>query len=207
MKQIKLTVQDREAQGRSANHRLRKAGQIPAIVYGPSGNRQLTINEHAFQGIWKQIAGRNALVELFFGKEDSEDSLFSIIQDVHRDTMTDRFLHIDFKEIVRGQDMEADVYIYAKGEANGVKNQGGVLEQQLKEVGVRCRPRALPEYIEVDVSALNIADSIHVRDLPEIEGVTFTSDPDLVVFAVSGHSEEKAEGEGDAEAEEAVTPA
>ncbi len=191
MKQVKLTVEDRNTQGRSANLRLRKAGDIPAIVYGPSGNRQISINDHQFQGIWKQIAGRNALIEIYFGGEDSKDSMFSIIQDVQRDTMTDKFLHIDFKEIVRGQDMEVDVYIYSKGEPNGVKNQGGVLEQQLKEVGIRCRPRNLPEYIEVDVSALNIAESVHVSDLPQFEGVTYTSDPDLVVFSVSGVSEDK----------------
>lgn len=198
MKQVALNVKSREAVGTAAVKRLRAAGQIPAVIYGESGVHSLSVDSVQFKQAWRKIAGSAALLELHL--DGAEESTFAIIKEYQRDPRRDTFEHIDFLEIVRGKDMEAEIPVHTKGTANGVKNQQGVLEVHAHELTVRCRPRDLPEFIEVDVTALSVGDSLHVRDLPAIEGVTFTDDADIVVAAcvgssagASGASEEEAE--------------
>jgi large subunit ribosomal protein L25 len=190
MKQLTLNVLSRNQVGSGVSRRLRSAGCIPAVVYGESGSRNLSIETTEFLRLWKQVAGRTALIEIH---SEGVEPMFTIIKAVQRDPLTDRFIHIDFREIQRGKDMVADIPIYARGEAHGVKIESGILETHLSEVTVRCRPRNLPECIEVDVSSLKLGDSLHVKHLPVVEGVTYISNADLVVFAVtSGKTEVEA---------------
>ena len=185
MKQVTLKVSSREATGRSSSRRLRDADKIPAVIYGASGVRHLSVDRADFRRLMKEISGRTALVELV--SEGAESSL-SIIQETQRDPRTDHYIHLDFKEIQRGKEMSADVPVRFRGEAYGVRNEGGVLEAQLHEVGIRCRPRHLPESIEVDVTELRVGQAVFIRDLPQLEGVTYTSDADLAVVTVAGKS-------------------
>lgn len=196
MKQITLETKEREGAGSGASRRLRASGEFPAVIYGESGVRHLAVNAHAFQMQYRQIAGSAALIELKVAGEG--EATFAIIQEIQRCTKSDQILHVDFKEIVRGRDMEADIPVHAKGISHGVKNFGGVLEISLEEMRVRCRPRNLPEAIEVDVTDLHIGRSLHVRDIVAPEGVTLLEDPDQVVVACVGSS-----GGASAAAEEA----
>lgn len=211
MKQITIQTQDRKETGRSANKSLRREGRIPAVFYGESGNRLLSLNDHEFGQKYRQIMGKAALIELKMGEGD-EDTSFAIIQELQRNPRSDDFVHIDFKEIVRGQEMEASIPLNTTGVADGVKNYGGVLEVSATELRVRCRPRHLPEGIHLDVSALEIGRSIHLSEVDAPEGVTFLDDPDMVVVSCVGASggasgaEEEAEGEVAAE-EGATVPA
>lgn len=205
MKQVKLVVETRDSQGSGAAKRLRNEGKLPAVFYGESGVRHLQLNHHDFAMAWRNIVGSAALIELRQSGNEEADPVFAIIKDVQRNARTDEFLHIDFLEIVRGREMEAEIPVKTRGVAHGVKNQGGVLAINLDTMNVRCRPRHLPEMILVDVTKLAIADSIHVRDLEAPEGVAFLDDPDLVVVACTGASglgggEEKEEGEEEATA-------
>jgi len=204
MKQITINVEARSGVGRSANRRLRGNGKIPAVVYGESGVESLQIDAHQFALAWRKIAGSAALLELH--TEGKEENKYAIIQDAQRDARSDAFVHVDFKEIVRGKDMEASIPVHAVGISNGVKNFGGVLELPTSELSVRCRPRDLPEFIEVDVTNLGIGDSIHLRDLTPPEGVTFLDDDSIVVAACVGSSggREAAAAEG-AESEAAAS--
>lgn len=186
MKQINLNATVREGLGRSESRKLRNQGQVPAVFYGESGVRHLTIKNTEFLVAWKEIAGRAALLELKI--EGDDESHFAIIQEAQRDSISDAFQHIDFKEIVRGRDMEASIPVHAFGVPHGVRNYGGVLEVNLDEVQVRCRPRNLPELIEVDVSKLEIGKSIHLGEITAPEGVTFLDDADLVVASCVGAS-------------------
>lgn len=186
MKQISLETNKREDTGRSANRQLRNDGQFPAILYGESGVQQLSLDAHAFQMAYRDIAGSAVLVELKI--PDAEEVTFAIIQDIQRDAKSDRVLHVDFKEIVRGRDMEALIPVRTEGIAHGVRTYGGVLELSTEELNVRCRPRNLPEFIPLDVTNLEIGKSIHLREVPPLEGVTFLDDPDSVVAACVGSS-------------------
>ena len=182
MKQIKLNVKSRELTGRTASKRLRTDGQIPAVMYGDSGVSTLQLDRTEFQLAWRGIAGRAALLELH--KDGEAECTFAIIKEIQRNPRTDSFVHIDFKEIVRGQDMEAEVPVRVKGVAEGVKTFGGVLEVIVNHVKVRCRPRDLPEVIEVDVTQLMVGDSVHVAQLPVIENVTYLAKADTIFVTV-----------------------
>jgi large subunit ribosomal protein L25 len=218
MKQITLKTTLREEIGRTASKHLRQSGVIPAVIYGESGIRNLSIDAHEFAMAYRKIVGTAALIELSIEGED--ETQFAIIQELQRNTRTDAYLHIDFKEIVRGQEMEADIPVHTFGNADGVKNYGGVLEVSTQSLRVRCRPRALPEEIKVDVTELAIGKSIHLSEIEAPEGVTFLDDLELVVVACGGASggasgaeseeeevAEAAEGVAEAPAEEEAATA
>ena len=200
MKQITLNTSPRETVGRIASKRLRKDGIVPAIIYGESGLRHLSVNEHEFAMAYRKIVGTAALIEL--KTEGDKELHYAIIQELQRNPRTDEFLHIDFKEIVRGKDMEADIPVHTIGVADGVKNYGGVLEIGTHTLRVRCRPSHLPEEILIDVKALGIGKSIHLSEVVAPEGVTFLDDPELVVVGCvgsSGGASEAASAEEDAD--------
>jgi large subunit ribosomal protein L25 len=134
--------------------------------------------------------------------EGDGESHYAIIQELQRNTRTDAFLHVDFKEVVRGKEMEADIPVRTRGVADGVRNYGGVLEISANTLRVRCLPRHLPEAIVIEVTELSIGRSIHLSEIEAGEGITFLGDPELVVVACGGASG-GAEDEAD-EAEEEV---
>ena len=205
MKQVALNVKTREAIGSTAVKRLRNEGQIPAVLYGESGVHHLQVDGDAFFAAWRKMAGRAALLELH--TDGADESTFAIIREYQRNARTDKFEHVDLLEVVRGKDMEANIPVATIGTSFGVKNQQGVIEIQTHELGVRCRPSALPEEIDVDVTAMKVGDSLRVEDLPAIEGVIFIDHADLVVVSCVGASGGKSgdeETEDEAEAEETV---
>ncbi len=204
MKQITLNTKARETKGRAANKHMRQAGTIPAVIYGESGNHTLSVDAHEFKMAYRNVIGSAVLIELKY--EDEAESQYAIIQELQRNTRTDEFLHIDFKEIVRGQDMEADIPVHPVGTADGVRNYGGVLEISAHTLRVRCRPRHLPESIDVNVRELAIGRVILLSEVTAPEGVTFLDDPETVVVGCVGSSSGASdaaqdEGEEGAEAE------
>ena len=209
MKQITIKTKKRTDTGRTASRHQRNDGEVPAVFYGESGAQHLTLNGHDFAMAYRKMSGSATLIALEI--EGDDEPHFAIIQELQRNTRTDAFLHIDFKEIVRGQDMEVDIPVHTTGKADGVRNYGGVLEVSTHTLRVRCRPRDLPEAIEIDVTNLGIGKSLHLSDIQAPEGVTFLADPELVVVAcvgasagASGAEEEAGEAaEASADAEEA----
>jgi len=207
MKQITLNTKPRTEMGRTASKHMRQNGLVPAIVYGESGTHHLSVNEHEFAMAYRKFSGTAALIELKMEGDKKTESHFAIIQELQRNTRTDAFIHIDFKEIVRGQEMEADIPVRTHGLADGVKNYGGVLEISANTLRVRCLPRHLPEAIVIEVADLAIGRSIHLSEIDSPEGITFLGDPELVVVACGGASggaeEEADEATEEAEAGEA----
>ena len=205
MKQITLTKKPRTELGRTASKHLRENGVVPAVIYGESGNSAFGIGAHEFMLAYRKFAGSAALFEL--KEAEGDDSTFAIIQELQRNPRNESFVHIDFKEIVRGQEMEADIPVHTFGTADGVKNFGGVLELGAHTLRVRCRPRNLPETITVDVSKLEIGKSMHLEEIDPPEGVAFLDDPDFVLVScvgasggASGVTAEEGEEDEDAEA-------
>jgi len=180
MKQIKLPVQLRDKIGRAPTRRLREAGLIPAVVYGKSGVRHLTVREPDFRTMMRAISGTAAIVEI---SEDKGAPMLSLLQEIQRDSRTDRFVHVDFKEVSANEQMTATVPVHVVGEAVGVKMEGGIIEVSRHDIDVKCLPKDLPDFITVDVSELHVGDSIHVRDLKAIPGVIFDEAADEVVAA------------------------
>jgi large subunit ribosomal protein L25 len=208
MKQITLNTTSRTDLGRTASKHMRQNGTIPAVIYGESGSRNLALNAHEFAMAYRKFSGSAALLEL--KSEGEGDATYAIIQELQRNPRNEAFIHIDFKEIVRGKDMEVDIPVHTKGIAHGVRNYGGVLELSAHTLRVRCRPRNLPEFIEIDVTALEIGKSMHLEEITAPEGVTFLDDLDLVVVGCVGASAGASgltEEEEEAAAEEAAAQA
>ncbi|HWA25521.1 MAG TPA: 50S ribosomal protein L25, partial [Lacunisphaera sp.] len=189
MKKYSLTVTSREGTGRSASRRLRKAEKIPAILYGKHTKPEtLAVNAPEFAKLLKEIAGRAALVEL---KRDKGASALSFLQEIQRDPITDRYLHVDLQEVKENEKMIISVSVRVTGEAYGVKTEGGVLDTATKRLRIRTLPKDLPDFIEIDVTELKMGEAIHVSDIKKIAGVEFLDNPQqAVVLCVAPPEEE-----------------
>lgn len=188
--QLSLNVSPRASTGRSASRRLRKVNQIPAILYGKHTKPEsLAVDGPEFTRLVKAIAGTATLIELKGARQGS----LSFLQEVQRDPITDRFLHVDLQEVKADEKMEIRVRLSLVGESFGVKNQSGVLETPTQQIRIRCLPKDLPPLIEVDVTNLKVGETIHVGELKKIAGVDYLDDESQpVVSCVEPVAEEAA---------------
>jgi large subunit ribosomal protein L25 len=168
--QFTLNVSTRVQTGRSASRRLRRANSIPAILYGKHTSPEiLAVDMPEFVRLLKAVAGRAVLIELL--RKDKADKALSFLQEVQRDPMTDRFLHIDLQEVKADEKMEIRVQVRVVGDSYGVKNESGVLEIASHNLRIRCFPKDLPAVIEVDVTELKVGETIKIGELKAIAGV------------------------------------
>ena len=218
MKQINLNSTIRTQIGGNSAKRYRKSGQIPAVIYGESGEKHLLINNKDLSAALKSVAGKAVLIEMTF--DDGTESRYAMLKDVERHPISEAPLHVDFVEVVRGKPMHAVLPLHFTGEAYGVKNENGVIEIHEHEVRVKCRPRDLPEMIVIDISNLKVGEGIHLKDVKAPEGVEFTSDlEDLLVTcnlikveeepapAAEGAEDDAAKAAAPAEADSKSAPA
>jgi large subunit ribosomal protein L25 len=180
MKLLKLPVHARDKSGRGPSRRLRSSGQIPAVIYGKSGVRHLTVKEPEFRLLMRAVAGTTALVEI---SDQSGTATLSLLQDIQRDARTDHFIHIDLREVSANEPMRVGVPVRVTGESVGVKLESGIIEISRHELFVKCLPKDLPDIILVDVTELHAGHSIHVSDLKPIPGVTYADHGEEVVVA------------------------
>jgi large subunit ribosomal protein L25 len=182
-KQVKLKAEQRTAVGRSATRKLKARGIIPAIVYGAKDKPQpLQVSARDINAMLSHAAGENILVELEIAGEKSNRT--ALVQEIQHSPVGGNILHVDFHAVSMDEKIQAEVPLEPTGIPNGVKNFGGLLEQSLRYLPIECLPRDLPDRITVDVSNLNIGDSIHVRDIQLPDGVTAKVQPDLTAFSV-----------------------
>jgi large subunit ribosomal protein L25 len=182
-KQVKLKAEQRSATGRSAARKLKGQGAIPAIVYGGKVKPQpLQISAREMNAILSHASGENILVELEIAGE--KINRMALVQEIQHAPVGGQILHVDFHAVSMDEKIHAEVPVEATGIPNGVKNFGGLLEQSLRSLPVECLPRDLPDRIVVDVSALNIGDSIHVRAIQLPSGVVAKTQPELTAFSV-----------------------
>ena len=205
MSENKLTAVNRTDRGKNAMRRLRKNGMIPAIFYGANyETAAIAVNHKELEA---SISHRKGLVNLEIEGHGEYEVIF---REVQRDPMTDIVQHVDFLGITRGQKMTAKVPVVLNGTPVGVKTSGGILEFNRRQLEIECLPKDLPEKIDIDVSGLEIGDSIHVGDL-NIETITILNSPKSTIALVAAPvvskatlEEEAAEAEGEV-GEEAET--
>jgi len=163
------------------------AGHIPAVVYGPKQEPiSISVEEKTFDKI-RKVAGESTILELTGLAEPIEVLIKGIDFAPTRIEMT----HVDFYAIERGKDMTTNVAIELVGEAPAEKNNIGSITKVMQDITVTCRPSVLPSHIDVDISALDAADSkITVADLPVLEGVVYDAEADETVVVVSVAAEE-----------------
>jgi len=163
--------------------KLKTGGFIPAVIYGGKEKPQpLQVAARDVNAMMSHASGENVLVELEIAGEKSNRT--ALVQEVQHSPVGGEIRHLDFHAVSMDETIQAEVPLEPIGTANGVKNFGGLLEQSLRALTIECLPRDLPDRITVDVSALNIGDSVHVRDIQLPSGVTAKVQPDLTAFSV-----------------------
>ena len=178
MEQKTLNASSRSELKKGGSRRLRRSGKIPAILYGHSGTAPITIDAHEFSQTFKQIS-ENTIINLQVGKKAYDVLLKDFQEDILKGTIT----HIDFYEIERGKVLRTNVPVHTVGTAIGVR-EGGILEVLLHSIEVECLPKDIPEYLEVDVSELDVGDSVHVSEIEPPEGVRFLVSDEAVIVSV-----------------------
>src|SRR3954453_3760754 len=157
----------RDSRGKNEARRLRKSGSIPAIVYGASkAPVPVSVDPKQIFRILKSDSGHNTIFDLELEGENTK----AMIVDWQTEPIKGALLHIDLKRIAMDKKLLVTVPILLKGEAVGVKTQGGIMEQLLREVEIECLPGDIPAHIDVDVTALEFGQILRVKDLPHGEG-------------------------------------
>jgi large subunit ribosomal protein L25 len=200
--QVTLSARHRTDVGRNSVKHLRTRGSVPAVIYGHKDQpANLEINTREITKLLAHAVGEKILVELQIAGAEGQagTTKLSLIQEVQHHPVRRDILHVDFLEVASDEVIHTEVTIESVGEADGVKNYGGLLEHSLRSLHIECLPKDLPEIINVDVSALGLNESLHVRDLILPAGVKATSDADLTVFTVA-ESKTGAEPAADASA-------
>lgn len=191
MKSVSLTAYPRTLSGRLSVKKLRAQGRVPAVIYGGQAKPEsLEVVQTELDNLIHHSASENVLVDLKVG---SNASRLALLQDVQHYALTGKVLHVDFHEVSATEKVTITVPVETKGEAIGVKRDGGVLEHVLFKVKVKALPKDLPEVIEVDVTSLEIGKTIHLGELPAIEGVEYVGDAKISVISVAAARAEKAE--------------
>jgi large subunit ribosomal protein L25 len=197
MSQVVFEARKRAGAGSSDARRVRRAGRIPAVIYGRSGSAvTIDLNALEFSTGVKGISGSTIVKVNVDG-----NAVDAFVKDTQRNILNGQILHVDFYEVETGKLLRARVPLHITGNPVGVRN-GGIFESPLHEIEVESLPRNLPERIIVDVSALDVNQSIHVRDLALGDGVRLISGGDQVVALVKFAKAEEA-----APAEEAAAAA
>jgi large subunit ribosomal protein L25 len=187
--QLSLNITPRAQTGRSASRRVRKANQIPAILYGKHTQPQtLSVDAPEFSRLVKAVAGRALIIELV--QSGKADKALSFVQEIQRNPITDKYVHVDFREVKADEKLDINVPISLVGEAHGVKTQGGVLEIASHTVRIRCLPKDLPPFIEVDITELKLDETFKVANLKALAGVEFRDVPTQPVVSVLSIEEE-----------------
>jgi large subunit ribosomal protein L25 len=183
MESNEILIERRDTRGKGHARKLRSAGRIPGVFYGPGRSAiALTLDPVAVHAVVGRT-GKDRLLRFKTPGADELDGQMVILKETQRDPVKRRIVHADFFEIRMDREIEVTVPIHVVGKAPGI-DDGGTLEHILREIEVRCLPDRIPAAVDVDVSALGIGESIHVADLVLTEGVAAMADPRLAVVAV-----------------------
>lgn len=189
MDTVELSVEPRDVRGKGAARRLRAAGRIPAIIYGP--NREathVTVSTIEFERKVAPLEGAHLLQ--LRGAAGVADTVV-LLKEMQEHPLTGRVLHADFLEVDLTKRLEVTTPLHFVGRAVGVVS-GGILQPVIRELDIECPATSIPDFIEVDVSALEIHDSIHVQDIVLPADVTCEMDGALTVVTVAAPAVEEA---------------
>ena len=179
-----LAARVRDKKGKEAAKRLRRGKRIPAIFYGPNaGSLMLTVDSSALKTIMNQTAGENIILRLQIESDKGTDNRMVILKELITDPIKDNYVHVDFHEISMDKKLTVNVPIRLINTPVGVAN-GGILQHVKREMAISCLPNKLVDFIEVDVSSLNIGDSIHFHDITLPEGITSVEEEKFTVAVV-----------------------
>jgi large subunit ribosomal protein L25 len=198
-----LEAQKREPGNKNAARRVRADGKIPAVLYGAGSDAApVAVDPRQVLRILRSESGHNTIFDLAV----DSDRVKAMIVDWQFEPIKGRLLHVDLQRIAMDKKLTVTVPIVLKGEAEGVKAQGGILEQLLREIEIECLPADIPKAIEVDISHLVFGVEVRVKDVAHSEKLKFLTDPDQMIAHITSVKEEVAPTP-EAVAEAAAAPA
>ena len=189
MKSVALTAYPRTLTRRSGVKKIRAAARIPAVIYGRHAQPQnLEINRKELEDLIHHSVSETRLVDLSI-EGDARTNRLALLQQVQHHPLRRDILHVDLREVSVDETVTVLVPVETVGEALGVKTSGGVLEHVLFRIRVRAKPNDLPEFIQVDVSNLDVGQTIHLGDIEPPAGVEFLGDKTISVVSVAKQRE------------------
>ena len=194
MTQNQLSASIRSKKGKSANQKLRQAGNIPAVLYGPRGNILLEMGEESTRHLLEKMSGMHELVPINVTDSASGESWTAqvMLREIQKHPYQHQITHIDFWELPEAKPQIVRIPIHDVGESPGVKG-GGVLQMVVREMPVSCLPADIPSFVEVDSSSLELGDSIRIQDVKLPENVTVGTDENFAVISIVGRAKEEEE--------------
>mgnify|MGYP001570008658 CR=1 FL=1 len=206
MEELILDAEIREEIGKGKTKAMRDKGFIPAVIYADGkealalklSHRQLVqlVHQHRIEGV---------VINLNIKDDKKQKSRPCLVKEIQHDPVLGEIVHVDFNQISLTKAIKVNIPVTVKGEAVGVKLEGGSLEHTLWEIEIECLPTSIPKDIEVDVSALKLGESIHVRDIIVPAGVKILNDSGAIVLTVAAPMKEEVPAEG-VEGEEKQEP-
>lgn len=180
----KITVKSREGKGSAVARRLRRDGWVPGVIYSDgAAARSVSLPKHEFEQILRHHTSEHVMIQIQIegGKEEAV-----LLKEVQHDAISGGVVHVDLQEVAMDKKLHVEVPIELIGEADGVKNQGGVLDHLLHRIEILCFPADIPESIDVDISALKLGDTLTVKDIPiDASKYTVLVEGDVGVASVS----------------------
>ena len=199
-----LEAQPRTAGNKNDARRVRRDGKIPAVVYGAGKDSlSISVDPRVVTRILNSETGHNTIFDLAMGGENTK----AMIVDWQYEPIKGTLLHIDLKRIALDKVLKVNVPIFLVGESAGVKQEGGIMEQMLREVEIECLPADIPSHIDADVSQLTFGKVLRVSDLPQSEKLKFLTDANQPVAHVTSVKEEVVATPEAVAAEAGATPA
>jgi large subunit ribosomal protein L25 len=183
--QVKLKARKRTLVGRNAIKQIKAKGFVPGVIYGSNQTPMpLEVDNRELSTVLARASSEHILVELEIVDGNQSTNKLALIQEVQHHPLKRGLVHVDFHAVSATEKITSSVPIETTGEALGVRTFGGLLEHSLRTLEVQCFPQDLPGVIRIDVTNLNIGESLHVRDLQLPAGVEATIDQDLTVVSV-----------------------
>jgi large subunit ribosomal protein L25 len=205
-----LEASSRDSFGKNEARRTRRAGRVPAVLYGAAGDgagkeaTPIAVDPKALLKILHSESGANTLISL---KLAGESDTRVLVKEYQLDPVTHQLLHADFYRIAMDRAILVTIPVVVKGEPKGVKQQGGILEFIRREIAIECLPGDIPEHVEIDVSELMLHQGVRVREIATNVKWTTKSDPDMMLLHVILPKAEEAAATAEAEAAATVAVA
>ncbi len=179
-----LDAQKREGTGKGVARKLRAAGRVPGVLYGRELDPvHLSLDAQDAERLFYAISVDNTIVDL--AVEGEKEAFQTLIREIQVHPLRQTLTHVDFLRIQEGVKVEVNVPVHLTGMAEGVKNSGGVLEQIIHDLPIRCIPSLIPQSIDFDVSHVGLNESLHIFDLEFGEGIEVMIDPKRTICIVA----------------------
>ncbi len=208
MSQLALAARIRTETGKGAARKLRQKNEIPAIFYGPGADPiMLRIEYGQFLNLEKAGKGENAILDLKIQTDQGETVKKVMVKELTEDPLKNTYIHADLYEISSDRELTLPIPVHLLNTPIGVSEGGGILQQIRREVTITCFPGKLVEFLEVDISHLEVGDPLRIGDLALPEGIRLMEAPNLTVAVVNikgAAAEEEEEVELEAEEGEAA---